>query len=128
MIRFGLLLTVGLVILATLSWNAGRHSIEPQPTHSAPSPTYSPEPTESVGPPLLAPGPQIIERERVTERVSDQSDSSDNSDAPTVRVVVPTSRPTTNRPTPTRTISPSPRPTLPIDLLETPVTDLPLLP
>lgn len=49
-------------------------------------------------------GPQIIERERITDSDSDDSDS----DAPDVRVVAPTPAPTAapSTPTPTRTTQP----------------------
>lgn len=124
-----LVANVGVWLL--LSDTANDVAPAPSPTHVEPtSPSPTPSPTDELTPAPPAAGPQIIERERITERDDDSDD-----DPPDVRVIVPRPAPTTARPTPRPTPSPTrtQAPILPdiefpgIPAVPVEIPDLPLL-
>lgn len=155
MIRTGILVFVGLVILSAVAWSAGYNSVEVEPPtkrqpteaeriiaycsdadhKTSPLCSVDPDDSDAVRDAVRdavarqQSGPQIIERERITERDSDEDD---DQPAPRVTVVVPRQPATTPpRPAPTRTPTRPPMipeiraPELPV---EVPNLNLPLLP
>lgn len=139
MVRWGLAVVTGLMVAVVLAWNAGRQSV-PDPAPAGPTPQVERTPDRPKTDPLLVPGvraperPQIIERERITERADDDDD---DQPAPRVTVVVPRqSSGSTQRPTQAPKPAPTTRAPLKIPEIEIPeipevkVPDLntPLLP
>lgn len=147
MIRIGLAIAVGLIGVAAVAWNVGRNTAEPerQPTEaeqiiafckapehkSSPLCKVDPQDPEDVRGAVRdileqrTTGPQIIERERVTEK-----DDDDGNSTPRVEVNVPRENPT---PQPTSAPLATQRPlvpeVVPIPSLPSPPNlDLPLMP
>jgi hypothetical protein len=132
--RFALLIA-GVLALSGLAWYLDE---EPKPPvviqRPSPQPTMPPRNPlrDAVRDAVTNAPPQIIERETVRERASDDDDDGDQ---PDVRVVVPrsTQRPTPAAPAPSRT---TPPPRLPIEIpalpappeVKVPNPGLPLLP
>lgn len=133
--KWGAGVLAGLVILSAVAWEAGRRSVDLGP--SQPESTMTPQRTPSPSPtPTFTPSqmggvltPQIIERERVTERSADDDDDGGQQPAPRVTVNVPRQQNPPTQPPPPTTRPPVEIPEIKVPKIpEPPNLDLPLLP